>query len=356
MFKNITIQNFRGIENLTINDFGKVNLFVGKNNSCKTSVLEALYIASKPTGFNPYNIIRGAKKYEGKTEELYKDALKDLIKTIFYNSDKSEETSIDYTFDNENHKIVIEAICVKELFQASSQTFEGISMGIDTEPNVFQIYTQKEGNTIHLVAALKSFPYIQTESYSEMINADKASDLGSPDLIRLYNKITISGNKAELIKLIKIIDNTIEDIEFSGVGFYIKQKSFKNLLKMESLGDGAIKAFIYSCYLLDEQQKKFSKSIFLIDEIENGLHYTAQKKLWDWLFEIAKKEENKNIQIFVTTHSIDTVRAFTQVAKEKNEKDIRLFRLEKYDDEIIETKYNYEDLETAVEEMNLDPR
>ena len=52
MFKKITIQNFRGIKDLTIDDFGKINLLVGKNNSCKTSVLEALKIAYWKNAFN----------------------------------------------------------------------------------------------------------------------------------------------------------------------------------------------------------------------------------------------------------------------------------------------------------------
>ena len=49
MFNNITIKNFRGISELGINDFRRVNLFIGKNNCCKTSILEALFLASAPT-------------------------------------------------------------------------------------------------------------------------------------------------------------------------------------------------------------------------------------------------------------------------------------------------------------------
>lgn len=46
-FKNIDIKNFRGIEHLKIDDFARVNVFLGHNNSGKSSVqngtsLEAL--------------------------------------------------------------------------------------------------------------------------------------------------------------------------------------------------------------------------------------------------------------------------------------------------------------------------
>ena len=49
MFKNIIIKNFRGITELAVGDFRRVNLLVGKNNCGKTSVLEALFLASAPT-------------------------------------------------------------------------------------------------------------------------------------------------------------------------------------------------------------------------------------------------------------------------------------------------------------------
>ena len=38
-FKNIDIKNFRGIEHLKIDDFARVNVFLGQNNSGKSSVL-----------------------------------------------------------------------------------------------------------------------------------------------------------------------------------------------------------------------------------------------------------------------------------------------------------------------------
>jgi len=43
-FKNIDIKNFRGIEHLKIDDFARVNVFLGQNNSGKSSVLEALML------------------------------------------------------------------------------------------------------------------------------------------------------------------------------------------------------------------------------------------------------------------------------------------------------------------------
>ncbi len=46
MIKNITVRDFRGIAEGTIEDFAKVNIFVGPNNTGKTTILEALYLTT----------------------------------------------------------------------------------------------------------------------------------------------------------------------------------------------------------------------------------------------------------------------------------------------------------------------
>ena len=43
-FKNLEIKNFRGIGHLEINDLSRVNVFVGQNNSGKSSILEAIHL------------------------------------------------------------------------------------------------------------------------------------------------------------------------------------------------------------------------------------------------------------------------------------------------------------------------
>jgi AAA15 family ATPase/GTPase len=44
MLDSLLIRNFRALENFEVSKLGRVNLIVGKNNSGKSSVLEALRI------------------------------------------------------------------------------------------------------------------------------------------------------------------------------------------------------------------------------------------------------------------------------------------------------------------------
>jgi predicted ATP-dependent endonuclease of OLD family len=46
--ESFSIDGFRGLRKLELNDFGHVNIFLGGNNSGKTSVLEALSVVCNP--------------------------------------------------------------------------------------------------------------------------------------------------------------------------------------------------------------------------------------------------------------------------------------------------------------------
>ena len=62
ILQRLTIKNFRGFDSLEIDGFSKINLFVGKNNSGKTSVLESIFLVigmSNPMLPNTINQIRG---------------------------------------------------------------------------------------------------------------------------------------------------------------------------------------------------------------------------------------------------------------------------------------------------------
>ena len=84
----------------------------------------------------------------------------------------------------------------------------------------------------------------------------------------------------------------------------------------------------------------------VIDEIETALHYTAQEQLWEIIFEYAEKW---NIQVFVTTHSHDSIQTF-QYAIEKHKISAQYIRLQKsredrneallYSDEKLQKRLN----------------
>ena len=68
--------------------------------------------------------------------------------------------------------------------------------------------------------------------------------------------------------------------------------------------------------------------MILIDEIDNGLHYSVYRKLWQALFTLAVASDK---QLFVTTHSKETLAHLCEMLEENTDyqKDFRLYTLEK---------------------------
>ena len=78
----------------------------------------------------------------------------------------------------------------------------------------------------------------------------------------------------------------------------------------------------------------------LIDEIENGLDYSSQRKLWDAIFSWSQK---LNIQVFASTHSVECIRAFSDRAEgELFEADAKLFRIERNESKFRAVEYTRE--------------
>ena len=70
--------------------------------------------------------------------------------------------------------------------------------------------------------------------------------------------------------------------------------------------------------------------ILLIDEIENGIHHSAQKDVWQT---IGKAARDQDIQVFATTHSLEMIRAAYEAFSEENKLDeFRYHRLDRKDE------------------------
>ena len=84
----------------------------------------------------------------------------------------------------------------------------------------------------------------------------------------------------------------------------------------------------------------------LIDEFENGLHYSALVDAWKAVGAAARQS---NVQVFATTHSWECVLAAHRAFAESDEDDFRLHRLERRDGEVVALTYDQEQLDTAIE-------
>lgn len=348
MLKSLVIKNFRSLADFEVAKLGRVNLIVGKNNSGKSSVLEALRI------------------YAG-------NAHQELLEKIAQGHDEKH-------FLDKNVKEGIEvSLPYEDLFTGRKFPTEEkpIVIGeLDNENalNIYHVYTvekdyvatDEEGNE-ETIKRPVSITYLELTKYRQilgeglLIKKDSNTtridfNIISPDFRRFVtvgNPLTCSFIPTQLIAMNELAENwdsialteveeTVKDAmriilpEFEAITFVnelsYKDKSTRRIAKVKikglarpvplnSLGDGMVRILQIALKLVTAKG-----GFLLIDEFENGLHYSVQEKVWALLFEMAQKLD---IQIFATTHSWDCIESFSKVAASNLSSQGVLFRIGK---------------------------
>jgi AAA15 family ATPase/GTPase len=86
----------------------------------------------------------------------------------------------------------------------------------------------------------------------------------------------------------------------------------------------------------------------LLDEFENGLHYTVQEKMWKIIFDLSN---TLNVQVFATTHSEDCISGFQRVLNNSdNSQSGKLIRLDNNCGNIKPVEYSSGELKIANEQ------
>jgi predicted ATP-dependent endonuclease of OLD family len=80
--------------------------------------------------------------------------------------------------------------------------------------------------------------------------------------------------------------------------------------------------------------------LLLIDEFENGMHYSVQLDVWRAIFKLSQR---LGIQVFATSHIWDSIDTFQKAAAETPEDGV-LIRLARKGDAIIPTIYTENEL------------
>lgn len=346
MLKSIEIKNYRGIKNLKIDNFKKYNFFVGDNGSCKTTILESLFSAfpNSPEGIitaansrglqvnldNKYNFFFNADE-ENKIEFILNDEIVTKINTKNF----IEKNSLDLT----NTSVSIEAklsslMSPKFLYNSLKSYGEKVFLDVDIMiDNIFNITTNIKDINNNL---LNKYSKIYGSSYfiSPSIKYKGNASLVIKELIK--NK-----KKNELIDILNLFEKDIDDINLDGSQVLLSKKGVKKLLPISSFGGGLSSILDIVTYLFDDE----IKTLF-IDEIETGIHYLNYPKFCESLIKVSKE---KDIQLFITTHSKEILEEFYKILENTNKDDTCLYRFQKNNDTIKSVHYTKERALSAIQ-------
>lgn len=346
-FKNIEIKNFRGIDNLRIDGFSRVNVFLGQNSSGKSSVLESLLLLvgmSNPDLLQTVNSIR-ARGYTGFSDLEYMFmncnlAIKPEISSeMFDNSQRRLELGLTYVFDeraeNGAQNGQIPTSETKTFLNTLKLVFglleNGVSSSFESSITV---------NAAGIVTNRKIADGYLEKNSAAFLSADLSSGNPSNDLVELAKR----KKKDVVVELLKKFDEKINALEILNNVAYIGWDGLDQLLKVNMMGDGLRRYLNIVAAAANPRN-----NIILIDEIDNGLHYSAYKKLWEAIFSLAI---STNKQVFVTTHSKETLFSLNEMLQEQADyqKDLCLYTLVNTELKGLQAyRYTYEGLSGACE-------
>ncbi|MDQ7034441.1 MAG: AAA family ATPase, partial [Anaerolineae bacterium] len=165
------------------------------------------------------------------------------------------------------------------------------------------------------------------------------------DSAKLFSHLQRERKQAVILDALKIIDERVTSLEILYDGYppmIYAELGLKQPMPIATMGDGFNRVFSLVLAMSAVQG-----GVLLIDEIENGLHYSIQTKIWK---AIAKAAELFNVQIFATTHSFEMIRAAQEAFKETGEDDFRFYRLDRDPDtqDIEAVRYSPKTIDAAV--------
>ena len=122
----------------------------------------------------------------------------------------------------------------------------------------------------------------------------------------------------------------------------VRLKGHKQPVPLRSLGDGALRLFGVALALANSHG-----GFLLIDEAENGIHYSLQRDFWRMVLRTAQEND---VQVLATTHSWDCIKGFAQAATQSEDADGVLVRLSRQYGDLRAVEYSEEDLAIAAEQ------
>lgn len=362
--KSLRIKNYRSLKAFEVSKLGRVNLVVGKNNSGKSTVLEALRVYANASAADPYLLNELAAEHDEIFWLTEAERLSDPVDLPYENFFIGREFPVndfckieieDYLSENDSHKFTMDHVFIKieeTVSNEADENFSKKSINIVSKNAINNQNADYDDQAIRIIRGQRPSNLIpfgsrpamprrhqmgNNDVYSCSFIPTQFSDID--ELADIWDKVQFTEHGEFVKEGLKIVAEDFENLAFVNnetdrhrLGSGRKQVTFRRTAKIKlknaqkaiplnSMGDGMSRVLQLLLKIYPARN-----GFLLIDEFENGLHFSVQEKIWAYLFDFA---ERLNIQVFATTHSWDCIESFAKVACEKREIDGVLFRVGK---------------------------
>ena len=364
---SLTIERFRALWKLKIDGLGRVNLITGRNNTGKSSVLEALRIlASDGAPSVMYNILRYREEDVGETEEPSRplDAEGMFLLSTLFNGFPLFSSKLDAIVIAANGGPQPLRLAIGAVWLSEERDKDGTRKLVPKHGDLFGEGEAMPALVIETGGTRRMFPLDYMRRYAYRVRPmrpDAADEPGLPcvfvspyggertaTLGILWDKIALSVREKDVVEALQIIDPEISAVSMvGGEGprqqrtAIVRSGNLPRPVPLRSFGDGLNRLFGIVLSLVNAKD-----GLLLIDEFENGMHHTVQLDAWRAVFKLSRR---LGIQVFATSHSWDSIEAFQKAAAESKEDGV-LVRLSRKGEDIVSTVFAEEDLAVATRE------
>lgn len=356
---SLQIRGFRAFDYLRVPHLGRVNLFVGKNNVGKSSILEALWLyASQGAPSTIWQILEardeGRPSRVGRLRVAQERA--SAIKNLFHGRQEISRHlgSIQIgPLDSADKLLTIAVgwylVHTDEEGGRQLKLFQFDDDNAGDHPVL--AVAIRVGNQPEIVHRVDRRTYSIQETERERCVLVGANGMTAAEVGQLWDGIALTDLEEDVLKSLRIIAPEVERLNLISNPYsgrdeeripIAKIGSLPEPIPLRSLGEGMNRLFGMTLALVNSKN-----GLLLLDEVESGLHYSVQPDVWRLIFETAHR---LNVQVFATTHSMDCIEAFQQAAEENQQEEGVLIRLKDQKGQIVVTEFDERRLGIATRE------
>ena len=364
------IKGFRGIETLKIPRLGRVTLIVGKNGVGKTTILEACQIYAARARYRVLSDLVNMRDEFSSTsnEDGGKISMPD-IGSLFYGRIAQRLACIEISPQSGagKNRLKIEVVQPSESQMrklerflpdnVTDDNFQVLNVAFDSQEFMIPWLIDAEDPSIKILPSYRPIRRMHLLYGESDVPPQASCTLLGPGIMQndqvadLWDNVALTKDEPRVIDALRLVlGEPIERVAMIGDGErrssgrrpIVKLSSQEHPVPLRSLGDGATRFFGVALALANSRN-----GFLLIDEAENGIHYSVQADFWRMVLRTA--HEN-NIQVIATTHGWDCVRGFAQAAIDFQDANGILVRLERKHEQIKATEYSEKELQVAADQ------
>ena len=364
---DLSIRNFRGIEHLTIARLGRVTLLGGRNGVGKTTVLEAVRVHAARG--RPSVLVELLDKHEEFAPAL-DDDLDPVVSpdyaALFNGRTATPGRPIKIGPRSGKDDLRIEVSKPSDWTKTQRDRLAHLSKGGEVQA-IKVVYRKNERllpwlsfvRDRHVGRVRRSY----VEGYQRALFDDNdwpgvdCESLGpglpsNSKLASFWDSVALTEREDLSLQALRLVSDAIERVAAVGddeahyrrIGrrMVVRLRDHLDPVPLKSLGDGVTRLFAAGLALANS-----SDGFLVVDEAENGIHYSVQQDFWSMVLRAAHQH---NVQVLATTHSSDCVTGFARAAVELDEAEGAYVRLEREGDQVRAVEYTEEELLTVAEQ------